>query len=273
MSGGGCSNPEVTDPIRRFSGRTEEYARYRPRYPSGLVPLLRVEIGLRADWEIADIGSGTGLSCEPFLALGCRVVGVEPNPEMRRAAEGRLRDLAFRSVPGRAEATTLPETSIDLVVAGQAFHWFDPRRARIEFERILRPPAPVALFWNTRILDASPFLREYETLLHEYGTDYERVRHDTRRDDLLETFFPAGFRRHALPNQQSLDLSGLQGRLLSSSYTPAESDPGRAAMLEAAEAMFRRHQREGRVRLEYETELYVGHLRVADAAEPGPPDR
>ncbi len=212
------------------------------------------------DWEVADIGCGTGLSAEPFLALGCRVIGVEPNARMRREAERLLRDHVCRLVEGRAEATTLPAASVDLVVAGQAFHWFDPHAARLEFERILRSPAPVALFWNTRLLEGSPFLRAYEELLIEHGTDYERVRHDRQRDALIADLFPGGYSRHVLGNEQSLDLQGLRGRLLSSSYTPAEADPARAALLEAAAAVFRRHQHRGRVRLEYETEVYLGRL-------------
>ena len=229
------------DPIRRFSGRTADYARYRPRYPVALIPLLRFELDLSPSWTVADIGSGTGLSTELFLEFGCEVLGVEPNAEMREVAVASLPHPRFRSVAGRAEATTLPSCSIDLVAAGQAFHWFDPGLAGGEFRRILRPPGRVALVWNTRRLDGNPFLREYETLLLRFGTDYERVRHDTRREDLLNRFFAGPLARRTLPNEQSLDREGLRGRLLSCSYTPDESDPARGEMLTEADALFDRH--------------------------------
>lgn len=225
-----------------------------------MVALLKSEIGLSAEWRIADIGTGTGISARPFLELGCEVFGVEPNEEMRAAAEADLADRAFRGIAGRAEATNLPGASVDLVFAGQAFHWFDIERARVEFARILRPPKRVALVWNTRVLDGSPFLREYERLLLSFGTDYEGVRHDTRRERILGGFFTEGFRRRTLPNAQLLDRDALRGRLLSSSYTPGESDPARPAMLSELDAIFGRCERRGRVRLEYETEIYLGRL-------------
>jgi len=248
------------DSTRRFSERVEDYARYRPKYPPDLIPLLQTEIGLSPGWRIADVGSGTGLSAEPFLTLGCEVFGVEPNDEMRAAAESCLGNRPFRSVAGKAEATTLPPASVDLVLAGQAFHWFEVRQARREFLRILRLPKRVALVWNTRRLDGSLFLSEYEELLLKFGTDYDRVRHDTRRERLLSGFFTDGFSRRVLPNQQSLDRDGLRGRLLSSSYTPGESDPARAAMLSELDAIFNRHEARERVHLEYETEIYFGRL-------------
>lgn len=229
-------------------------------YPRALIPLLQAEIGLAPAWRIADVGSGTGLSAEPFLRLGCEVFGVEPNAEMRAAAEASLRDHPFRSVAGRAEATTLPELSVDLVFVGQAFHWFELAQARREFSRILRTPKLVTLVWNTRELDASPFLRDYERLLLAFGTDYRSVRHDTRRENLLAGFCTDGFRRRELPHRQALDRAGLQGRLLSSSYTPAEKDPSRAAMLSELDAVFSRHEERGRVLIEYTTEVYIGQL-------------
>ena len=248
------------DPTRRFSGRIADYARYRPEYPPGLTRLLRSEISLSPSWTVADVGSGTGLSAQPFLELGCRVFGVEPNAEMRATAEARLADRPFRSVAGRAEATTLANDSVDLVVAGQAFHWFNVAEARREFSRILRPPGRVVLVWNTRVLDGSPFLRKYEELLLRFGTDYAEVRHDARRSRLLHRFFHDAFSRRALPNRQSLDRDGLRGRTLSASYTPNESDPAREEMLEELDALFGHHQDRGRVRLEYETEIYFGLL-------------
>lgn len=258
------------DPTRRFSDRVADYVRYRPRYPPEVVGVLEEEIGLRPSWVVADVGSGTGFSAEPFVANGNTVFAVEPNADMRRAAEDLLgHEPGFRSVDGRAEATGLDVGSVDLVVAGQAFHWFDPAAAREEFLRILRPPAPVALVWNTRLTDASPFLRDYEALLEAYGTDYASVRHDRIDAAALAAFFRGDFLRRSLPNAQVLDLPALQGRLLSSSYTPGPEDPRRAPMIARLEEIFRAHQVDGRVRMDYETEVWVGRL-AATAPPPAP---
>ncbi len=77
---------------------------------------------------------------------------------------------------GAAEATTLADKSSDLVVCGQAFHWFDLGRSKNEFRRILRPPGWVALIWNERKTHTTPFLAAYEQLLKTYATDYRAHR-------------------------------------------------------------------------------------------------
>jgi SAM-dependent methyltransferase len=244
---------------RRFSDRAELYDRFRPGYPSGLIPLLCREIGLAPDWVVADVGAGTGLSSAPFLAHGHPVLAVEPDPAMRRAGRERLSAmprLEWRE--GTAEATGLAAASVDLVVAAQAFHWFDASRAGAEFRRILGPGGWIALIWNRRLLDATPFLEGYERLLLRHGTDYDRVRHDRLDASDLAGFFGTSPARHVLRNRQALDREGLEGRLFSSSYLPAPGEPGADELLADLDALFREHERDGRVSLEYETEVYLG---------------
>ena len=256
----GVSISSPSDATQRFSDRVADYAAHRPRYPAAVYDVLRERVGLRRGSTVADVGSGTGIFCEPLLDMGCVVYGVEPNEAMRREAERALGPLSrsFHSIAGTAEATTLTDRSVDLVVAAQAFHWFDPPKAAAECRRILRPGAPAAMVWNKRETDASPFLRDYEALLNEFGTDYATVRHDRKEPDRLARFFARGYERVTFPNAQRLDLAGLRGRLLSSSYTPAAGDPRRAPMLAALDRVFERHQRDGAVTIDYETELYLG---------------
>jgi SAM-dependent methyltransferase len=263
----------VLRPTERFSDRVRDYVRYRPGYPAAVLEVLEREVGLSRDWVVADLGSGTGLSAELFLGHGNPVVAVEPNRAMREAADSLLGGRAgFRSVAGTAEATGLPAASVDLVVAAQAFHWFDPDGAREEVARILRPEGWVALLWNTRRTGASAFLLEYEDLLVRHGTDYARVRHDRQDPGVLDRFFRGGFSRRVVPTEQKLELQGFLGRLSSASYTPAEGDPARARMLREAAALFRRHAVEGWVRMEYDTEILVGRVgRVGSGGPNGAP--
>lgn len=245
---------------KRFSDRVADYVRSRPGYPAQIIPLLRQSIGLLPDWRIADVGSGTGLSAIPFLENGNVVVGVEPNDEMRNAAATVLSNWPnFISMRGSAEATGLEDNSVDLVTAGQAFHWFDVVRTRTEFARILRPPKRVVIFWNTRRND-TPFEQAYEALLLRYGTDYQQVRHDRDRGDTMQVFFGSSYERTVLPNEQVMDLEGLRGRLLSTSYTPATGNARRAPMLEELADLFHAHQQAGRVRLQYDTEIFTGEI-------------
>lgn len=246
-----------SDPTRRFSDRVADYVRYRPGYPEEVVEALAREAGLAPGSAVADVGSGTGISAALFLRFGCTVFGVEPNREMRLAAERQLASFPrFRSVDGTAEATGLPDASVDLVVAAQAFHWFHPEPTRREFARVLRPGGRVALLWNTRLTDASPFLRAYEDLLHRFGTDYGQVDHRRVDAAALREFFGGDFRSLSFPNEQRFDLAGAKGRLLSSSYAPPPGHPDHEPMLRELERIFAEHQEDGRVRFEYDTELH-----------------
>jgi SAM-dependent methyltransferase len=250
------------DATSRFSDRVANYVRYRPEYPDGVLQILREETRLTPQSAIADIGSGTGISADLFLRNGNVVYGVEPNAEMRRAAEERFAGRPeFHSVPATAEATTLPSGAFDYVMAAQAFHWFDAARASKEFARILRPSGWVVLLWNSRRVDSTPFLCAYEALLRTYGTDYLEVQHQNVDDAALRKFFAAGkFERRSVYNEQLLDFNGLAGRLLSSSYAPAKGQQNYEPMMRELERVFEKHAEEGRVCFEYDTELYFGRV-------------
>jgi SAM-dependent methyltransferase len=253
----------MNNSTQRFSSRVADYVAYRPAYPKPLIDVLHRECGLTAEWVVADIGSGPGNLSRLFLDNGNRVLGVEPNREMREAGELLLHDNPrFLSVVGTAKNTTLPDGSADLVVAGQAFHWFDREEARPEFRRILRPPRWVALVWNERREGGTPFLDAYEDLLREYGTDYAAVRQANATDSAaLAPFFGAdGYAVESFDNEQRFDFAGLRGRLLSSSYSPEAGHPRHDEMLRDLETLFDAQQAEGTVTLHYDTRMYYGRL-------------
>ena len=252
----------MKDPTRRFSSRVENYIKYRPGYPIGVLQTLTSECGITSRSVIADIGSGTGILSQLFLKNGNRVLGVEPNREMREAGERLLAKYPnFTSVDGVAEATTLPDHSVDLITAGQAFHRFDRQRARKEFGRILNPDGRVALIWNERLTDTSPFLRAYEELLQKYGTDYAAVDHRNVDAEAIAAFFaPQPFTLRKFESRQVFDFDGVKGRLLSSSYTPEPGHPNHQLMLDALRTNFDRYQADGKVSFDYLTLLYFGHL-------------
>ena len=247
--------------VERFSSRVENYAKYRPGYPTAIVDLLREECGLKEGSLIADIGSGTGKLCELFLANGNRVIGVEPNAAMRAAAESIFAGTRnFQSIEGTAESTTLDDASVDFIIAGQAFHWFEPLKAKEECRRILKPNGWVVVIWNERQTDTTPFLRAYETLLLTYGTDYNEVRHENAEPAVKEFFAPRIPKFAQFPNHQEFDFQALRGRLCSSSYTPEPSSPSFQPMLAELESTFNTHQEAGIVRFEYDTRVFYEQL-------------
>ncbi len=250
----------------RFSDRVENYVKYRPGYPPGVLEFLAAEVKLTPRTVIADLGSGTGISAKLFLDNGNVVYGIEPNREMRAAAEAVLQGHPdFHSIAGAAEATTLPDNSVDFVMAAQAFHWFDVPAARAEAARILKPGGYGILLWNDRLIQSTPFLQAYEELLLRYGTDYAALNHRNAqavdRQAITQFFGHADWRWHTLPNVQSFDYAGLQGRLLSSSYAPLAGHPDYEPMLQRLQEIFAEYQEQGTVRFEYATQIFFGRLK------------
>lgn len=240
----------------------DNYARYRPGYPTEIVDLLRSDCGLTKDSVVADIGSGTGKLSELFLKFGCRVFGIEPNKEMREEGE-QMNFPNFTSVDATAEATTLPAHSVDFVTAAQAFHWFDHAKCRAEFLRILKPGGWMVIIWNDRRNDTTPFLADYEKLLEEFGTDYAQAHH--RRADkpeVIQAFFGKPPRFKNFSHAQRFDFEGIKGRLLSSSYAPVAGQPKHEEMLSTLKQIFDKHQKNGVVAFDYDTHVYYGQLEL-----------
>jgi SAM-dependent methyltransferase len=246
----------------RFSDRVADYVKYRPTYPIEILDLLAARCGLTPDSVVADIGSGTGILTKLFLENGNPVIGVEPNKEMREAGEHFLSEYGrFTSIDASADATRLPAGAIDLIVVGQAFHWFDRDKTRKEFLRILNPDGVVALLWNDRRTDATTFLRDYEAMLHQYGTDYAEINHKNVQDKtVFAPFFGGAFFEASFDNVQRFDFEGLMGRLHSSSYVPAKNHPNYAPLAKRAREIFDSNQIDGYVAFEYDTRVYYGHM-------------
>jgi SAM-dependent methyltransferase len=254
------------DPTKRFSDRVEHYVRSRPGYPEAVLHHLAVQTNWSPASIVADIGSGTGISAELFLRRGNQVYGVEPNTEMRQAAERLLAPYPnFASIAGTSEATTLRAQSVNFVVAGQAFHWFQRDPTRREFARILRPSGWCVLLWNTRKIDSTPFMRGYEQIVREFAIDYNRVRHENIEVSELEAFFDPGTHHgHVVPNHQQLDAAGFKARLASSSYLPGDGHPRRDEMYFSAGKLAAERAVDGIVTIDYDTEIHLG--RITEAA-------
>ncbi|WP_308636868.1 class I SAM-dependent methyltransferase [Paenibacillus silvisoli] len=251
----------MKDSKERFSDRVDQYVRYRPSYPSDAIDYLFAEAGLTPSSIIADIGSGTGIFTRLLLERGSAVRAVEPNTEMRLAAEEQLSGFAgYRSVNGSAEATTLEDGSVDGIVSAQAFHWFEPASTRAEFQRILRPGSKVALIWNKQLVEDA-FGSEYDGLLLQYAPEYKDVNHRRLSHEDFAAFFRDGrYMKTSFSNHQLFDLDGLKGRTMSSSYAPLPGSPAFEPYMEALEALFEKHQQDGTVRFRYETDIFLGSV-------------
>lgn len=246
----------------RFSRTVENYIRYRPGYPPALFEMLKNELHLMPHHIVADVGAGTGKSSEPFLELGNQVFAIEPNEEMRHAAESLCAHFpGFISVAGSAEATTLANQSVDFVVAGTAFHWFEPQATRLEFQRILKPDDWVLLVWNVRNNNQTTFMAAYEDFLLNYSIDYEQVSEVYHATSGFDSFFGnPNWKKTSFKNTQTFDFEGLLGRYLSCSYAFPENHPNFAVTKAALRVLFDEHEENGQVKLWYDTTLYYGKL-------------
>jgi SAM-dependent methyltransferase len=267
------SDPSNRHPTARFTGLADAYAKHRPGYPAAAVDFIVARCGLGPTTPLTDVGCGTGISSRLFAARGIPVIGVEPNDEMRAkaaAASAPAGGRPPRYVPGRGEATGLPDASVAAVLAAQAFHWFDAAAALSEFHRILQPGGWAALMWNERD-ETDPFTAAYGAVVR---TAKETASVEGPRavagDPLLTSSLFEDASRTAFANVQELDEEGLLGRSFAVSYAPR--DPAEAAAFAAAlRRAFAQWQRDGRVVLRYETTVYLGRRRQCGAPAPGAP--
>lgn len=259
----------MTTPLptaQRFTSRVPYYHLYRPRYPQTLTSLLAEKIGLTPDSSVADIGAGTGISCEPFLALGCAVTAVEPNAEMRAVAvEYYGQNPRFNAIDATAEHTSLPDSSVDVVVAGQAFHWFNYQAAQGEFARILKPNGWVVLMWNDRMDGVAPFVDAFNKVLSDYDIEKgktARAKDIINTDEDIATFYgEKGFAKYQLDNPISYTWEQILGRALSASYAPLHDHPSYQPFVTDLRTTYDAHQENGLVWMRYVTQVYCGQVK------------
>lgn len=239
------------NPTGRFADRAVDYAAARPSYPAAAIDALFD--GLGDDVVVADLGAGTGISTRLLARRARLVYAIEPNANMRAAAEPAPR---VQWILGTAEATGLEEASIDLVTAFQAFHWFDPPAALHEMTRILRPAGRAALVYNERD-EADPFTAGYGAIVRRYATDDTEQRRERAR---LAFAGYRGWHAHRellFRNSQRHDLEGVLARARSSSYLPKVGADG-AALADELRALFAEHEHDGAVTMHLATLVAIG---------------
>lgn len=245
-----------------FQGRSSHYSAGRPTYPPEILDILRENAGVGYNTVIADIGSGTGLLSKIFLEKGNPVFCVEPNKDMRERA---TKDLSMyrsaRIIDGSAEHTGLPDSSVDIITAGQSFHWFDLEHARKEFSRILRPGGRVCLVWNDRIDTSGAGINStYEEIVSTFSTGYHKSGSGSLDSAKIEGFFSKGLKTYSVENSQYLDLEILIERYRSASYSFEPPDPRyKEAVARLGEA-FKKFEKDGKVLMLYTTKIFLGTI-------------
>ncbi|HKA90640.1 MAG TPA: methyltransferase domain-containing protein [Haliangiales bacterium] len=225
------------DSRERFSATADAYRRYRPGYPAPLLDWIAATTGAPPDARVADIGCGTGISSRFLATRGFRVVGVEPNADM--LAHARAAGGGPTYVRGEAARTGLPDASVDLVTAAQAFHWFELEPTLVEIRRIAVPGAWMCAFWNVRV--ATPFNDEYERILHAYSSEYAPLSDTLDPRDAIRAAV-AGTVCTEMHNDEALAWDAVLGRARSASYV-AHGVADLAGFERELRAAYERHAR------------------------------
>ncbi len=249
------------DNISKFTGKGGVYQQYRPDYAADALLYLKEKLGIGPGAAVADVGSGTGIFTRQLLLLGAIVFAVEPNPDMRMEAERQLAAFpGFHSIAGRDSGTTLPDQSVNLVSAAQAFHWFEPAAFRQECRRILKPNGKVLLVWNQRD-HSSPVNQISKAVFAEYCPDFKGFSGGmSQRDARIENFFPNGYEllQFAYPIYYSRE--GYIGRCLSASYAILPDNPRYDAFVAALGQVFDQFQQDGKLLLSNTTVFHLGSV-------------
>jgi len=255
-------SPSEHHPTERFSGLAELYSQHRPAYPAAAMDFIISRCDLSDHTLLVDVGCGTGISSRLFAARGIKVVGIEPNADMRAQAESMERSVGTTSLKyqeGRAEATGLPEACADAVVAAQAFHWFEPEATLREFHRILKPAGWAILLWNQRE-ESDPFTHAFGVVVRRLTNAEVFERSYGKGDALLARPLFQDGERISFPNEQVLDEAGLLGRAFSASYAPKEGESAQH-YTEELRQVFQHFQKNGRVTMRYVTSLFLARRR------------
>jgi len=233
----------------RFGPRAQAYAAFRPTYPAGAIDAALEGLGDPCSLTIADVGAGTGISARLFAQRGASVIAIEPNAQMRATAKPHARVFWLE---GTAEQTGLAGSSVDAVVACQAFHWFATHDAMTEFRRVARRRA-VLLQYERDERDA--FTQAYGDIVRAYATDdTEKLRREAL--SVFAGFPSANVARSEHFGGQRLDCEALVGRAASSSYLP-QAGPAAESLGSDLRALHARFEKNGVVELVTVTSVLV----------------
>jgi SAM-dependent methyltransferase len=210
---------------RSFSSVAEVYERARPEYPAEAARWLTGDPPL----DVVDLAAGTGKLTRVLTTLGHRVTAVEPLAEMRAHLGAAVPGAP--ALDGTAEAIPLADESADVVVAAQAFHWFDQPLALREIARVLRPGGRLGLIWNMRD-ETVEWVARLSTIVGAEPVDRGET---SGAVDASALFGPV--ERREWRWRQPLTRDRLRELVLSRSYCAALPDVERAPILEAVERL------------------------------------
>jgi len=244
----------MQDNTNKFNKKAKDYVKYRPTYPDEFIDYLIKDLKIK-NKIVADIGSGTGKLTELIVNNVKKVYAIEPNKDMRIAAEKILnKNKNFISINGCAEDSKLKNNFIDVIIVAQAFHWFDIKKTMVEFKRILKKNGLLVLVWNTKIHNTN-FLKTQLKILSKYSNKVK-----TRNKNSVKKAFPNGYLKKSYWHNQEFDLKGVLGRISSLSYCPAQNTKQYKIIEKQITNAFNKYSKNGFIKYNYKTNAYIGKI-------------
>ncbi|MDF2543655.1 MAG: methyltransferase [Herbinix sp.] len=245
--------------LSKFTDKAEDYEKYRPSYPKASIDLI-FSLLCKEEITIADIGSGTGKLSELLLQNGATVYAVEPNDDMRIAAEEKLKlNNKYQSLGNTAEKTGLLANSIDLITCGECYHWFDNEKTKHEFHRILKPGGYVCLIWNN--FGDNAYSKKYNELYERFGTIKSSKEVSFSKEEMaLHLFGEGNYHKLEFDNTIYESWEAMLGGSLSASYAPKPDDKLYPDFVRSVKAIYDQYSNDGLIEAKFKTICFYGQL-------------
>ncbi len=244
------------NPLTRFSDKAENYTKYRPIYPDAVIDKILENLAPPNQLLAADIGAGTGIAARQLADKGVNVIAIEPNAAMREAAE-KHQNVEWKN--GSAEATNLPDASVDLITCFQAFHWFKPEPTLLEFKRVLKPQGRLAIVFQDLNRD-DEFTQDYWQIISKSANNRPPSYLNTKIAPLRESLDFKYIDCYKFPFKQELDLSSLIGLAKSVSFISSEETVQKQLVYELENLHQRFCNQDGFVYLVYRNSVHLADV-------------
>jgi len=249
------------DSTQIYSTKAQKYARCRPDFNhDAIVNFIEIS-DLTKNSVVADIGSGTGMMTRHLLDHFKTVYAVEPNDAMRQVAEIDFDERPnFQSLSAPAEHIPLSENSVDLITVGQAIHWFQPKSALSEFQRIAKPGTWLLLATITT-MDANLKNAIGDIFTEENGIPRKSNQAPSGEAPVSYYFANGMYENRLFPHLHPETWESFLGGIGSASYAPDEDHPCYQNFERATRRVFDRFSQDGILRWQIATEISYGYLK------------
>lgn len=241
-----------------FDTKSKFYSKYRPKYSNEFIQHLCTHYFSNKTQIVVDVGCGTGILTKQILDCGLSVVGIEPNEEMLNEAICYLKEYDnFTAINTTAENTTLPDNFADMIVVGQAFHWFDLELFKKESKRILTQQGIVVLVWNRKCdcpmeTDRKKIVEKYRSIQDSFNCSWDE------REVGIASFFDHDFVKLEFDNDIEEDFQEFIGRTLSASHAINTSDCRMEEYLNDWKQFFEKYQVNNKITTKNQTIAFIG---------------